>query len=494
MHRRLPRAAAIGAAAACTVLALTTGTATAASPPVSQATGYFLRGAVGGTDLATLVSLADAAAVNTGGPAVTVANPLAATVLDALTIPVGPINVPIGDATGLQLGVLEQYAQASPDGSAVASSGAVANNGAISAGGTTPATAGNLSLDLGKLASTSGLPAGLTTLLGTVGDLRLSAGALAGRATQAPFAATGAAGAQAGTYQIGSLTLDVAAGSGFTALTTALTGAATGLLTSLTGALPPGLVTFPAPATLLADLTDVHGAGFSANLVAGTLSLDLVALVEAATGKNINALPPGTELLPLITAALPGIATAIATAVTSAGSTFVASLGALTVAGQPLPLGQFLGTFGALTAGFPAALSAVTTQFASALGTLGTALSQLLDLTANVQSTAGGQFTETALQLALLPSGVPGGAATPAALLLGLGNAAVGPGTPLVATPTPTPTAPSPTTSTPMLANTGPTTLRDATIGVWTSVAGLALLIGAGRTVRQRRTGAHRAH
>lgn len=494
-------------ATAALAVAATAPAAAAETPPVSQSRGFFLAGSVAGTDLGTVAELDDAAAVNRGGAAVTTANPLGATVLGQLAVPIGQQTVPIG--SGLTFGALNQFAQAGPDGSATASSGAVADNGAVQTA-TAAGDAGNMSLDLQALAAGSGLPAGQ---LAALGDAKLTAGALAGRATRAPFGTGGALGAAGGSYQIGSLTLDITAGTALTGLLDSLTGAATdvrdavqGAIDDATAALPVGglltvSATLPDPDALLASVTSVSGPGYEADLLAGTLSLDLVQIIESATGRDINALDPNTELLPLIVAALPDIAQAITaqlgTQLDAARDAFLASLGGLTVsvAGVVVPItaqpiSEFLPGFADLTAPLGTAFDALGGALGTVLGQLGSALQTLVSLTANVQSTASDQtFTETALSLALLPSM---GGAVPTALQLDLGNAAVGPGAPLVAA-TPTPTA---TPTVPMLANTGPVeTLGSLAIGTWALVAGVAMLFATGAIMRSRslHVGGHRS-
>ena len=497
---------------AALVVAAAAPPAGAADLPVSQSRGFFLAGSVGGTDLATVAKLADAVAVNTGGASVTSANPLAATVLGQLTLPIGQQSVPIG--SGLTFGVLNQYAQANPDGSAVASSGAIADNGAIqspSAAG----TAGNMSLDLQALAAGSGLPAGQ---LAALGDVTLSAGALAGRADRAPFDPAGTLGQATGDYQIGALQLTVKGPAALTDLFTTLTdGAAqvnrqvSALLDALTGPLGAAIdisYTLPDPATVLPTLTTISGPGFTADLQTGTLTLDLAALL-AAGGTDINELPPNTDLLPLLAAALPSIAQAIAAALTTqlqAGeAAFTAALGqasvTATLAGTQTPVtlsgatvAALLPDLSTLTGPLDTALSTLTTGLNSALGTglgqLGSALQRLLQLIVNGQATAAdGTFTETALSARLLPSS---GGALPTALQLDLGSAAVGPGAPLVVV---TDTPPSPQSSVPMLADTGPfETLGSLAIGTWAVVAGVAMLAAAGAVRRSRllHVGSHR--
>ncbi|MHA3705239.1 hypothetical protein ACXR2U_23955, partial [Jatrophihabitans sp. YIM 134969] len=339
-------------------------------------------------------------------------------------------------------------------------------------------------------------------------------GALAGRATRAPFGTGGALGAAGGSYNIGSLKLDITAGTALTDLLGTLTTSATAVRAAVqaavddaTAALPAGGVLtlsgdLPDPAGLLAALTSVSGPGYEADLAAGTLSLDLVPIIEKATGKNINALDPNTDLVPLIVAALPGIAQEIVDALTTqldtARDAFIASLGGVTVsvAGIPVPitaqaLSAFLPDFTTLTAPLGTAFNALGGALGTVLGQLGSALSALLALTANVQSTGDDQtFTETALQLAVLPSM---GGGVPTALQLDLASASVGPGTPLVAT-TPA-SSPTPSTTVPMLANTGPfQTLGGLALGTWALVAGAFMLAVTGAVVGSRKVhvGAHR--
>ncbi|MHA3703829.1 choice-of-anchor G family protein, partial [Jatrophihabitans sp. YIM 134969] len=169
--RRALAAAVLVATATAVVLATSTPALAAEAPPVSQGRGFFLSGLAAGTDLATVASLQDAVAVNEGGPTVTSSNPLGATVLGDLTLPIGGQTIPIGQ--GLRFGVLHQFAQANPDGSATASSGAIGGDGAIQTSGADGS--GSMTLDLQALAAGSGLPAGQ---LAALGNATLTAGAL----------------------------------------------------------------------------------------------------------------------------------------------------------------------------------------------------------------------------------------------------------------------------------------------------------------------------
>src|SRR5882672_7463485 len=85
-------------------------TASAAPTPVSQATGRFLSGSIGGTDLDNLVAVKGEAAENTGGDGVTNQHSLNATLLNTqlLNLPNG-LQLPGGGV--IKLGAVNQFAQ-----------------------------------------------------------------------------------------------------------------------------------------------------------------------------------------------------------------------------------------------------------------------------------------------------------------------------------------------------------------------------------------------
>src|SRR6266496_762011 len=99
-------------------------TASAAPTPVSQATGRFLSGSIGGTDLDKLVAVKGESAANDGGAAVTNQHSLNATLLNQqlVNLPNG-IQLPGGGV--IRVGGVNQYAQANNSGSAHAAAGAV---------------------------------------------------------------------------------------------------------------------------------------------------------------------------------------------------------------------------------------------------------------------------------------------------------------------------------------------------------------------------------
>jgi len=147
-------------------------TASAAPTPVSQATGRFLSGSIGGTDLDNLVAVKGEAAANNGGDAVTNQHSLNATLLNTqlLNLPNG-IQLPGGAV--IKLGAVNQFAQANKTGSAHGASGAVTNSGAIGLGEEAGSPQNDATIDL------------TNTPLASIAGLKLSVGAVAATADQA---------------------------------------------------------------------------------------------------------------------------------------------------------------------------------------------------------------------------------------------------------------------------------------------------------------------
>ncbi|MET3806568.1 hypothetical protein ABIB25_003584 [Nakamurella sp. UYEF19] len=400
------------------------GTAAAVQAPVAQSQGRFLSGTIGVTNLDNVAALVPATAVNTGGPAVVNDHPLDATVLNAIDLPLGNGIALLGNQGILTLGAVEQYAKASPDGSSYGASGALDNNGAISTGAGTPGIA-DAQLDLTALA-------GAGSLTGVISAGTLNVGAVSGTANQT------AAGVQSGTYKIASLKLNLSSPlianltSGLNTTLTGLQPVVNGIQTTLNGLLV-GLVTvngLPNLGTLTSGLTTVTSAdqSITVNLQTGAITVDVNKLLITA-GLDINNLPPNTQLLPKILNALTTqLVPAITSALTGLITQITASLGNVTatVAGIPVSLAI-------LTPVLNGVITQVTAPITTASGTvgstlipqLGTGLSALLSLKANVQPTApsGPTFTERALSIGLLP-GV-GGVSTVATV--NLGSATVGP-------------------------------------------------------------------
>lgn len=403
-----------------------------AAPIVSQGTGQYLGGSVLGTDLATVVALAPASAQNPGTPpTVTDVHPLDVTALSTINLNLGGgVQLPLSNV--LTLGAVNQVAQANNDGSSFGASGTVTNAGAIGVGqaGVPQSTA--------QVSLTPLLPASVTS---TIGNLSLSTGALAATANQA---APGTSPAPTGNYVITSLNASLTSpllANTFTTLNSTLAGlqstvdALQNTIATLLSPLNPGLVAV----TGLPNLTNalqainpvsVAGGAITVNPFSGAVSID-VAHVLADAGLNIDTLPPNTDLLPFITAALTNPTTGLLTSLTNAlvgvRNTITTALNGIqiTVGGVSTPISGPVQT----------AINTVTGQVIApintTIGNLGTnvvtplvsSLSGVLDLVANSQTptppATGSTFTETALQVKVL------GAAAP--IQLNLASASVGP-------------------------------------------------------------------
>lgn len=189
----------LGFAAGAGVVALAIGGASGLSAladptDVSEGQGKFLDGEVAGVDLDTLVSLANALAENPSGVAAADV-PLTATALNAVTVSLPAIDL-LGDNGILQLGAVEQFAQADANGDAFAGSGAVSDSsGAIAIDDAPGEGVANASLDA------SGLLAELD-LDEVASALRFEIGALASRAEEV-------GGVVDSEYLINGLTLDL---------------------------------------------------------------------------------------------------------------------------------------------------------------------------------------------------------------------------------------------------------------------------------------------
>lgn len=406
--------------------------------PVSQSSGGFLSGTALSTDLATLVALQDAAATNSGTPAlVEDAHPLDVTALSLLPLDLGGgLQLLQGGTPLIALGAANQYANAASDGASYAASGAVTNAGAVGVGsGGVPQ--GNATINLTSLAGTLGL-------LGSVSNASLGVGAVAGTATQT------AGGLQSGTYQIAGLGLNVTSPL-VAGLVTTLTGAIapvqtllnglSGTLSALVCPLPPlpCLLTVTAPnlQNTVNALTTIPLAGGSlvVDLTNGHIALNLGDFL-AFHGMDLNNLPANSDLTALIDPLLSSdLLTGLTATLTTLTSDLVSAINGTTVTLGGVPINA--GTLAAALAPIVTALTSALTPITSSLGgtivdPLITALDQLLRITVNKQSTSGGTFTETALALAVVPATTP-------LVSLNLASASVGPnGGPVAPPPAPT--------------------------------------------------------
>lgn len=363
------------------------GSAGAATAPVSQGTGRFLSGTVGGQSLDQVAAIKGATAVNYGGQSVRVANPLTASALGgAVNVPLtGALQIPGGGIANF--GAVNQIAQANPDGSAYAASGAVANSGGISAGGQNGAQQANATLNLASLGG------------GALGNVVLSTGALSAVATEAPGTSTSTCSKASGRYQIGSLTLDLTS--------PALAQAFGPVITQVDALLHTGGFNGPSITQLT---TFGNGGAISGNLSTGALRIDIGALVG-----NLNNLPPNTHLGPYLVDAL---GTQVPALVNAQIKAFITKLTASIGAAGPVLKPVLTQLFNQLSS----PMTTAAAQLSTALAPAAQQLEAGLDLIANGQNCAAGRFTETSLVVLL---GQGSGAQ------LNLAAAAVGPSQPL---------------------------------------------------------------
>jgi hypothetical protein len=445
----LPTTIISAALVASGVLFATTGSG-AATTPVSQSTGRFLTGTIGGTNLDTLAAIKGEAAQNDGSvAAVTNANSLNASVLnDAIKIPLADgLQLPGLDI--LQLGAVAQYAQALGTGAAHGASGAVDNQGGIGVGGANGVPSGNATLDL------TGLGGGAVS--DTLVGLKAEIGAISATAEQA----AGVGGVQGGDYNIAGLKLHLNAPVLATAiqqLDSAITTGANSIAPLLTLNVPGvgNVVSIECPNPIGSTLVCVNGTQnvaalstflnttlslpsgcntavsypttgaciISVNLANGDITLDVAQLLKSIN-LDINSLDPNTSLLPYIGQALALLPDAISSLVTGLTNQLTTAFGGLGI--YVAGLGNLSGS--ALTTALAPVLNSVLTPLTSALSSgasqLGSTvlsplfdqLKALLDLIVNVQDQTGGKFSETALQLILgngagalsssLPTGIP---------------------------------------------------------------------------------------
>ena len=459
----------------------------------SFASARFLSGSIAGTSLDTIAGIQGESAVDSSGVTVTNANSLDAELLDdAIKIPLANgLQLPGLDI--LKLGAASQYASARADGSAVATSGAVLSNGGIALGGTAGVPA-NATLDL------SGL--GGAALSGTLGNLKLTVGALSAQAQQE----SGMHGAQAGAYQIANLDLSLTSPllSGIldpvvTAVGATLSGLAAALDNLKLGVVQ--VVGVPDLAKIASSFQTLSLAGGAIviSLASGGINVDLGKLL-ASLNLNLDEMPVGTSLLPYLLTALQGLPQAVADLVNNLQATLAADIGGIGLAigacaTPPVATSNCVIVDGsAFTKAEQAVVAPILTALASGVAGIGAtltslgqplldALGSLAEICVNQEGGAAapaphdagcavaggavpaGEFVQRAVQIDLVA-----GAGDPL-VELNLAQAAVGPSSAIVPTPTsPTsPTSPAGPAASPALAFTG-TDLQ----GLWLS--GTALL------------------
>jgi hypothetical protein len=287
--------------------------AIAAPGDESRSSARFLTGSLllGGTPLDDVVALQGVATANDGEQAapVTSTGSVDLTALNALTVSVpGGVTVPLSGF--LSLGAVNQFSQSNSDGSSRAATGAVSDGGVVDTTGA-GAYPANASLNLQGLLG--------PTVTGVVGDLDVALGAITSEVSL-----TGD-GTVTRDYSVagGTVSLQLPA---ITGLQTALTGdggvastvdAAVATLAGPDGLLAGALATLDdalapivgAPGlnvTVTADVdqaletlldTPVGDGVVTVNLRTGAVSADLNALLADTTGRGLNNLLVGEEVL-----------------------------------------------------------------------------------------------------------------------------------------------------------------------------------------------------
>lgn len=456
-------------------------TALAAPGDQSNATGQFLGGSLLGFNEELLLSLGGESAHSDGTVDVTNADNLNVGALGTVDIDIpGGIQIPLnlGEA-----GVVSQYASALANASSVGASGLTAANGDIG-NGITPAPGiapGPLNVNLGEAVAALSSNPNFADFVDELAELDVEAGIMAARAAQAaPNAATGSydiddLGISFNSATLGSLT-EVIDGlvTQLQSMINGLSGASGSLATVLETLINmPGLLTVSATVdpinvqNIVAPLIagDITAPGVSINLAAGSVFVDLGALIQ------LNGLPPNTDILldSLITQIGDSIGTAVsnlAAQIISAVETAYEALGvsiSVDLTGDPdnpvlgvdSTVGQLLSgsTSGITVAGgligvitpdlvvnvlipplqqvvdvLEALTGALTTPVQNnVIAALEPILSTVLRLTVNVQSLNAGVFSETALRIQIFPNGIPNIPTASAALAeLDIANATVG--------------------------------------------------------------------
>jgi hypothetical protein len=282
-------------------------TASAATTSDSSAQGQFLSGTLAGVNLGRLAAVGGASAHNNGSQASQVSrDPLVASVLGSTLIN-APSGVQLNLGQVIDVGSLNQYAQANSDGSSMAASGAVGNDGGLGVGAVGTSNSGSATVDLQSLLNSK--------FDGVLTDLKLQVIAAAANAQAKNHAASG-------DYSLSGLKLDFtspaiadlaskvnAALAPVNGQVSTLTGPNGTLAKSVNGVVQginPLLNVLGANAQVSATvtpnlnaavtplLTGVYQTGaVTFNLQTGAVSVDLAKLL----GGKINSEPVGTEVL-----------------------------------------------------------------------------------------------------------------------------------------------------------------------------------------------------
>lgn len=157
----------------------------------NEARGILLSGTLGGYDLDNLLELAWVKAQVNASTAFSdvKANPLSLTALSALTVNLGGVAVLLTDlldmTTGVNAGVVNQYAYAEKSGKAIGASGAVSNQGVVSLNHQSTGVPELAEIDLYTILKTLTGSTAVSALVNSIAALNLKVGAAAGRASLA---------------------------------------------------------------------------------------------------------------------------------------------------------------------------------------------------------------------------------------------------------------------------------------------------------------------
>lgn len=393
--------------------------ASAAPTPVSQASGRFLSGTIGGNNLDNLVAVQGESAANNGGSAVTNQHSLNAKLLNLqlLHLPNG-IQLPGGGI--IKVGAVNQFAQANNAGSAHGASGAVTNSGAIGLGQQNGSPQEDASIDL------------TNTPLAQIGALKLTVGAIAATADQAD----GKGGAQTGTYELANVKLQLSSPTlaGAIKQLTGGTGNVPGLSSQISKLGGNGLNVGPLQSvstnnsvspmrSALGSLGDVNiGDGaVEGSLTNGTLTIDVAKLLKTVLNLDLNNLPPNTHLLEYIAQALPKALANGLIELKSQLTTLFDKLSLNLNGLLPVNGSQATSALDQLVSPLTRALNDGAASLSNSVFVpLAKAAEKLVDIQANVQEHGAGTFTERALRVDLVGDPVA---------RLDLASASVGPGT-----------------------------------------------------------------
>ncbi|MBN9619321.1 MAG: choice-of-anchor G family protein, partial [Actinobacteria bacterium] len=383
--------------AACAIASAGGGAAGAATAPQAQSAGNFINATLGGNAIDQIAKLAYAQAVAPGSNGVQ--NPLNVTALNAINLPLtGDLVLP--RLLGIDLGAVNQVANANVNGSSYGGSGAVSNSGGVSVGGTGgPTSMASIDLNASTIAGNSGIavPGGGTA--DALGEVKATIGAVAALA-KTPV---GYGKAASTTYDIASLNLTVDSpllGSLLGNVLKTLTSVLGQIVTTLTSGLK-GLVGLPADCSLVSPSAITQPISLEKGAITidpstASISISLDKLL-GVLGLNINSLPANTDLISYLLAYLAdpkGLAAGLEGVVNGLLDPLEAQFTACTAALNAIPiLGPVItNLLSTLTSGQTTVESTISGLVADIVGSAGNPLAplasileKLIDIGVNVQ-------------------------------------------------------------------------------------------------------------